>query len=437
MNAISAPKNEKPIATRLRDIRGGIVTFITMAYILAVNPAILSAAGIPREDIFFATCVSSAVATLLMGLYARYPFALAPGMGLNAFFAYTVCLANKVPWQTALSAVLLSGILFVILSITGLRKRFLEAVPKDLGFAIAGGIGLFIAFIGLQHAQLVVKSDATMVTLGKLQSKEALIAFAGLSATIVMVSAKIRGAVLLGMAVATTLAIIFGLGDAPAHLIAIPHIPKESIGAALSGVPHLASMQMIPIVFTMLFVDMFDTMGTLLALGHTSGRIDTEGRLPRANRAFVCDAAGTVTGALLGTSTVTTYIESGAGIVDGARTGLASVVTGVLFLLSLFLFPLFAAIPTVATAPALIVVGALMFGQASHINWKRKPIAISAALTILSMPVTYSISTGIGIGFITFSLGTLAEKRRLSVPAAVISLLFVIYFVVQAISFNA
>ena len=422
---------------RIKDVRGGIVTFMTMAYILAVNPAILSAAGIPKADIFFATCVSSAVATLLMGLYARYPYALAPGMGLNAFFAYTVCLSGKVPWQTALGAVLISGVLFFILSITGLRRKFLEVVPKDLGFAIAAGIGLFISFIGLQQAQLVVKNDATMVALGRLQSHEALIAFAGLSATIVLVSAKVRGAVLIGMIISTVIAIVFGISHAPTEIISLPPLPKESVGAALSGLPQLATVGMIPIIFTMLFIDMFDTMGTLLALGHSSGHIDSEGRLPRANRAFLCDAAGSITGALLGTSTVTTYIESGAGIVDGARTGLAAVVTATLFILSLFLFPVFNAIPAVATAPALIVVGALMFVQASKIDWKNKPVAISAVLTILAMPATYSISTGIGIGFITFSLGTLAEKKRLPISVAVISLLFIVYFTVHALSFGA
>jgi adenine/guanine/hypoxanthine permease len=432
-------KNSTDISSgsRMRDIRGGVVTFMTMAYILAVNPVILSAAGIPKSDVFFATCVSSAIATLLMGLYARYPFALAPGMGLNAFFAYTVCLAGKVPWQTALGGVLISGVLFVVLSMTGLRKKFLESVPKDLGFAIAAGIGLFIAFIGLQHAHLVVKNDATMVSLGKLQSKEALVAFAGLCVTIALVSAKIRGAVLIGMVVSVVLAIFFGVGSAPEQFVGLPQLPKESIGAALTGLPKLATVQMLPIVFTMLFIDMFDTMGTLLALGHSSGHIGDDGRLPRANRAFLCDAIGTITGAFLGTSTVTTYIESGAGIVDGARSGLASIVTASLFGLSLFLFPLFIAIPEVATAPALIVVGSLMFVQAAKINWKDKTIAISATLSILSMPATYSISTGIGIGFITFSLGALAEKKKLPLPVAVISILFVIYFVVQATVFNA
>ncbi|MBN2530215.1 MAG: NCS2 family permease [Deltaproteobacteria bacterium] len=420
----------------LHDIRGGVVTFVTMAYILAVNPAILSAAGIPKADIFFATCVASAVATLLMGLYAKYPFALAPGMGLNAFFAYTVCIAGKVPWQMALAAVLFSGILFMVFSVTGLRKRFLEAVPKDLGLAIAGGIGLFIAFIGLQHAHLVVKNDATMVALGKLQSKHALVAFAGLSATIVLVSAKIRGAVLIGMAASTTLAVLLGVGEAPSQIFAMPQLPEKTLGVAFTRLPDLATLQMLPIVFTMLFVDMFDTMGTLLALGHSSGHIRESGQLPRANRAFFSDATGTIVGALLGTSTVTTYIESGAGIIDGARTGLAAIVTAILFAASLFLFPLFAAIPEAATAPALIVVGALMFVQAAKIDWKRTPVAISAALTILSMPVTYSISTGIGIGFITFSLGTLAEKRTLPLMVGIISILFVVYFTVQAIFFG-
>lgn len=440
MQHLNCPPESKRLrlgSQRVSDIRGGIVIFVSMAYILAVNPAILSAAGIPKSDVFFATCVSSAIATLLMGLYAKYPFALAPGMGLNAFFTYTVCIGHGVQWQTALSAVLLSGLLFVALSVTGLRKKFLEVVPKDLGLAIASGIGLFIAFIGLQHAQIVVKNDATMISLGSLRSDDVFVAVAGIAVTIVLVSAKVPGAILMGMGAATILAILLGAVTAPDRIVEIPSLPKESLGAAIFSFKKIFTPQMLPIVFTMLFVDMFDTMGTLLALGHTSGHIDHTGKLPRANRAFLSDAAGTIAGALLGTSTVTTYIESSSGIIDGARNGLAAVVTGSLFLLSLFLFPIFTIIPSAATAPALIVVGALMFTQVAKINWKDTPLAISAALTILSMPVTYSISSGIGIGFLTFTLGRLATRKKLTLPMIIISILFVIYFVLHAVQFSA
>ncbi|MBN2342605.1 MAG: NCS2 family permease, partial [Deltaproteobacteria bacterium] len=394
---------QKHISVWPTEIRGGVVTFITMAYILVVNPTILSATGMPKGDVFFATCVSSAVATILMALVARYPFALAPGMGLNAFFAYTVCIGNHIPWQTALAAVLISGLLFVVLSVSGFRKQFLESVPKDLGIAIAAGIGLFIAFIGLQQAGLVVKNDATMVSLGSFRSEHTLISLAGLAVTIALVSAQVRGAILIGMTVATVLAALLGQIDAPTRIAAFPPLPEQTIGTALLSLKELFSLQMLPIIFTMLFIDMFDTMGTLLALGHTSGHIQTDGTLPRANHAFMSDAIGTIIGALLGTSTVTTYIESSAGITDGAQSGRASLVTGGLFLLALFLFPIFSIVPAAATAPALIVVGALMFSQAAKIQWKEPPVAISAALTILSMPLTYSISTGIGIGFIAFT----------------------------------
>jgi AGZA family xanthine/uracil permease-like MFS transporter len=307
-----------------REILAGCTTFLTMAYIVVVNPTILAASGMPPDEVFFATCVASALATTVMALWARYPFALAPGMGLNAFFAFTVCGALKVPWATALAAVLLSGGIFLVLSLVGLRERILVAVPADLVRAIGAGIGLFIAFIGLEHAGVVVNHDQTLVTIGDLTARPTLVAVGGIVVTVALVAARVPGAVLIGIVATTVAAIATDVAPPPHAVLAWPSLPRETLGAALPAFVDLLRPELILVVFTMLFLDLFDTMGTLLALGHATGHVDADGRLPRAGRAFTADAVGTITGALLGTSTVTTYIESAAGVVAGGRRGLTA-----------------------------------------------------------------------------------------------------------------
>ena len=414
-----------------REIAAGATTFLAMAYIVVVNPAILSKSGMPSEDVFFATCIASAIGTFLMAFLARYPFALAPGMGLNAFFAFTVCGAMGIPWQTGLAAVLLSGILFLLLSVFGLRTRVVEALPADLIRAIAAGIGLFIAFIGLENGEIIIDHPATLVTLGDLTSPTAAVTAVGLLLTIALVAARVPGAILIGIIATAALAFATGIAPPPQTLLKIPRLPTETFGKAFGALPDLFTPTLLPVLFTMLFLDLFDTMGTLFALGHATGQVDAKGRLPRADKAFASDAAATIVGSILGTSTVTTYIESAAGIAVGGRTFRTAVVVGILFIVALPLFPLVAATPAFATAPALIVVGALMFGEAARIDWNNRAVAPAALATILFMPATYNISNGIGAGFVLYVVAHLAGRRFASLNPVIcaIASLFVIYFV--------
>ncbi|MCP4601752.1 MAG: NCS2 family permease [Proteobacteria bacterium] len=429
-NLSTDSKKEPPSPTWSNEILAGVTTFLTMAYIIVVNPAILSNTGMPLADVFFATCVSAGIATAVMGLFARYPFAVAPGMGLNAFFAFTVCGHMGIPWQTALAAVLVSGGVFLILSIAGLRERIIATVPRDLVRAIAAGIGLFIAFIGFEHAGVVVDHPETLVTLGDMTAPSTLVSLSGLMLTVILVSARVPGAVLIGIAATAAIAWIAQISPPPEGIIRVPSLPSETMGAAIFALGDLLRPEIIGVVFTMLFLDLFDTMGTLLALGYTTGHIGEDGRLPRASKAFTSDAVGTIVGALLGTSTVTTYIESAAGIVAGGRTGRTALVTAALFLLSLPFFPLIAAVPTIATAPALVIVGALMFAGSAEIDWKDPVIAIPALATVIIMPATFNISNGLGAGFILFVVAHLAARRAKEIKPAtyVIATVFLVYF---------
>ncbi len=416
------------------EIAAGVTTFLTMAYIVVVNPAILSKAGMPLSDVFFATCVASAAATITMALWAKYPFALAPGMGLNAFFAFTVCGQMGLSWRTALACVLVSGIVFLVLSIVGLREKLIKAIPQDLVRAVSGGIGLFIAFIGLEHAGIVAPHPVTFVTLGEISSPEVIVAVVGLVLTVGLAAARVPGAILVGIAVTTILSFAFGLSPLPTHIVEAPSLPKETFGAAVFALKDLGRLDVLPVMFTLLFLALFDTMGTLLALGYASGHADKQGNFPRVGRAFTADATGTVIGALCGTSTVTTYMESAAGIAVGGRDGRSALVTAALFLLVLPLFPLAAAIPASATAPALIVVGAMMMQGMAEIDWKDPVVAIPALCTALLMPATFSISNGLGAGFILYVVANLGARRFKAINPAVIVIAsaFVLYFIVGA-----
>jgi AGZA family xanthine/uracil permease-like MFS transporter len=388
--------------TAATEVRAGVVTFLTMSYILFVNPQILSQAGLPAGDVAVATALASAAATLVMGLLAGYPFALAPGMGLNAYFTFGVVGAMGVPWPVALAAVFVEGALFLLLAATGARAALLRAIPTSIKVATMSGIGLFLAIIGYQSAGLTVDQPATLVTLGDVASPPVLLALVGLILIAVLLSMDVKGAILIGILAVTAASWATGISAPPERLFTLPQLPRETLLALdFSG---LLTGKLLLVVLAFLFVDIFDTAGTLIGVGRLAGFVDEEGELPRANRAFAADAVGTMVGAAVGTSTVTSYVESATGVEEGGRTGLTSVVVGVLFLLSLFLTPLFAAVPGVATAPALIVVGALMMRGARDLDWTTIDEAVPAFLTIATMPFTYSIANGISLGIVSYVL---------------------------------
>ena len=407
MSAIAQFFEFDKVDTTLRaEVVGGMTTFVTMAYIIAVNPGILSQAM--GQDLFpelvSATCLSAAFATLIMGLAANYPFALAPGMGLNAFFTFSVVLGMGVRWDLALSVVLASGLLFLALSLFRIREVVINAVPSGLKHATAAGIGLFIAFIGLKNAGVIVPNDATLVALGNLHNGPSALALIGLVVTTVLMSRGVKGAILIGVLGVTLLSILTGVTVAPKAVFGLPVWPEHLVGKAVENLHVVLDPALITVVFAFLFVDLFDTMGTLVGLSQRSGFLDHQGKLPRANRALIADSLGTVVGSILGTSPVTTYIESASGIAEGARTGLASVVVAVLFLLALFLTPLFEAIPVFATAPALIVVGILMASSVTRIHWDDISDAAPCFMTILVMPLTFSIAHGVAAGIVTYPI---------------------------------
>jgi AGZA family xanthine/uracil permease-like MFS transporter len=402
---------------------GGLTTFITMAYIVVVNPQILSKAGMPVEGVVFATCISAAVATLVMGLYANYPIALAPGMSLNAYFTYSVCLGMHVPWQTALGVIFFSGVFFLILTVSRVREKIVNGIPDCLKHSTAGGIGMFIAFVGLRNANLVVANPATFVSLGSFGNHEAQLACVGLAIILILMTRKITGAILIGVVATTLLGIFRGMATWPAHILSLPHPSATWLKLDLRGALHLGLLE---IVFVFLFVDLFDNVGTLLGVCEQAGFVK-DGKIPRVGRALVSDAIGTVFGALTGTSTVTSYIESAAGVAAGARTGLSNVFVAGLFLLAVFFTPLATAIPGYATAPALIVVGALMTESIGRVVWSDFTDAIPAFVTLLATPLTFSIATGLSMGLISYTLVKVAAGRFREVSPVIwiLTLLFI------------
>lgn len=389
------------------EIVAGITTFLTMAYILAVNPSIFNALGdMPNGAVFTATAIAAALATFVMALYAKKPFGLAPGMGLNAFFVYTVCLGMGYTWQFALTAVFIEGIIFIILTLTKVRQWIVDAIPLSLKNAIGAGIGLFIAFIGLQNSGMVVNSDSTLVTLGDLCHGPGLLAVIGLVISCSLVMAHIRGGILIGILVTAVIGLFI---KDPATGAAI-----TSFSGIVSTPPSIKpifcqfqwnqvfSLDMLTVVFTFLFIDMFDTMGTVIGVSQKAGMVDEEGHVDGIDRIFMADAIGTVVGSCLGTSTTTTYVESSAGVGAGGRTGLTAFTTAICFALALFLAPVFLAIPNSATAPALVIVGMMMMQPVTKISWTNYRESIPAFLTVILMPMSYSISDGILIGMIAY-----------------------------------
>ncbi|UTH16518.1 NCS2 family permease [Macrococcus epidermidis] len=424
-----------------REILGGLTTFLSMAYILAVNPAMLSLAGVKgipesmRMDagaVFVATILASIVGCLFMGLIANYPIALAPGMGLNAFFAFTVVLQYNIPWQTGLTGVLFSGIFFALLTITGLRETIINAIPFELKMAVSAGIGLFITFVGLKGAGIVQANEATLVSLGNLHDPHVLLAVAGIVLTIILMAKRIPGSIFIGMIITAIAGMLFGLIDAPKQIIgAVPSI-EPTFGKAFdafSNPSELLNWKFISVVLTFLFIDFFDTAGTLVAVATQAGLVK-DNKLPRAGRSLFADSLATITGAIFGTSTTTSYIESSAGVAVGARTGFASVVTAICFALALFFSPLMSVVTSAVTAPALVIVGVLMVSNLNKIEWPKFEIAVPAFLTIIMMPLTYSIATGIACGFIFYPITMVMAKRHKEVHPIMyfMAVVFICYF---------
>jgi adenine/guanine/hypoxanthine permease len=415
-----------------QEMVGGLTTFVTMAYIIVVNPQILSQAGMPAEGVVFATCISAAAATLVMGLYANYPIALAPGMSLNAYFTYAVCLNMHVPWQTALAVVFFSGVVFLLLTVTRVREQIVNGMPDCLKHSTATGIGMFIAFVGLRNAKLVVANPATFVGLGSFSDKEVQTACFGLALTLVLMARKINGGILIGIFGTTLVGILRGISHWPAALFSLPHPSATFLKLDFRGAIHLGFLE---IVFAFLFVDLFDNVGTLVGVCEQGGFIK-DGKIPRVGRALVSDAVGTLFGSLTGTSTVTSYIESVAGVAAGARTGLSNVAVAGLFLIATFCSPLATAIPAYATAPALILVGALMTQSISHIEWSEFSEAVPAFITMLATPLTFSIATGISLGLIAYTVVKIAagKFREITVLIWILTALFILRYVYLAVA---
>ena len=438
------------------EVMAGITTFMTMAYILAVNPNILSASGMDRGSVFTATALSAFIATCLMALLSNYPFVLAPGMGLNAYFTYTVVLGMGYTWQQALAAVFAEGIIFILLSLTNVREAIFNSIPMNLKHAVSVGIGLFIAFIGLQNAKIVVGNDSTLVSIFSFKSSVAegtfssqgitvLLALIGVLVTAILLAKNVKGGILWGILITWVLGIICQL----THL----YVPNADLGyysllpdfSNGISVPSMAptfmkmdfsivfSLDFVVIMFAFLFVDMFDTLGTLIGVASKADMLDKDGKLPKIKGALLSDAVGTTVGAVCGTSTVTTFVESASGVAEGGRTGLTSIVAGILFALSLLLSPIFLAIPSFATAPALIVVGYLMLTSVTKIDFSDMTEAIPCFIAIIAMPFMYSISEGISMGVISYVVINLitgkAKEKKISVLMYVLAILFVLKYI--------
>ncbi|TQS71888.1 NCS2 family permease [Ornithinibacillus gellani] len=424
------------------EFMAGMTTFLAMAYILFVNPATLSLDGVDLPDgvtgmdpgaVFVATAVAAAVGSLFMGIIAKYPIALAPGMGLNAFFAYTVVLGYGIPWETALSGVLASGIIFIILTLSGLREKIINAIPANLKMAVGAGIGLFIAFLGFQSSGIIVANDATLVGLGDLTSPTVLLAIFGIVVSVILLTFNIKGGIFYGMILTAIAGMVTGLISAPTGMgDIVGEVPSiaPTFGQAFVNFGDIFTLQMLVVILTFLFVDFFDTAGTLVAVATQAGLMK-DNKLPRAGRALFADSAATVTGAIFGTSTTTSYVESTAGVGAGGRTGFASIVTAGFFLLALFFSPLLSMITSEVTAPALIIVGVMMASSLKNIEWERFEIAVPSFLIIIMMPLSYSIATGIAIGFIFYPITMIAKGRAKEIHPVMYGLfvIFVLYFI--------
>jgi len=421
----------------------GLTTFLAMAYILFVNPATLSLVGIEdlpegvtRIDqgaVFTATAIAAAIGSLLMGIIAKYPIGLAPGIGLSAFFAYTVVLGYGIPWETALAGVMVSGLIFIVLTLTGLREKIINAIPANLKMAVGAGIGLFIAFLGFQNSGIIVGDTETLVSIGNLTSSTVLLSIFGVVASVVLLTLNVRGGIFYGMILTALCGIVTGIIAPPSGLSGIVgSVPSlaPTFGQAFHHLGDIFTTDMLIVILTFLFVDFFDTAGTLVAVATQAGLMK-DNKLPRAGKALFADSTATVIGATLGTSTTTSYVESAAGVGAGGRTGFASIVTAGCFLLALFFSPLLSVVTAEVTAPALIIVGVLMSSSLKDIEWDKFEIAVPAFLTIIMMPLSYSIATGIAVGFIFYPITMIMKGRIKEIHPVMYALffIFILYFI--------
>ena len=417
------------------EITAGITTFVAMAYIIFVNPSMLADAGMPREAALAATVWGAALTTLFMGLWANLPIALAPGMGINAFFAYTVVLGMGLPWQTALGAVFISGVFFLLLSVTKLRELIIHAVPLNLKLATSVGVGMFIAFIGLKSAGIVVDDPATFVTLGSIKEPTTLLSLFGLLVTAALMARHVRGAVFLGILITTAAGMLAGVGPVPRHVGDVLSFNIPGFMPTFLQLDVVAALKygLFSVLFTMTMVDLFDTMGTVIGLSRKMGIMKDDGTIEGLHRPLIVDSCGTILSGLLGTPAVTSYLESSAGIVDGGRTGLTAVTVALLFLVSLIFAPLVGIVQGYATAPALIIVGTLMAQETRHIDFSDMADALPAFLTMITMPLTGSVATGFGLGFVSYVLIRLCtgRAREVNLVLWVIASCFVVNFVLR------
>ena len=419
-----------PKKTTIRtEILAGITTFLTMSYILAVNPAMFSELpGMPAGSVFTSTALAAVIGCLVMAIWGKLPFGLAPGMGLNAFFVYTVCMSMGYSWQFALTAVFIEGIIFIVMTITNIREAIVNAIPLNLRYAIGCGIGLFIAFIGLKNGQVIVDNPSTLVQLGDVTSGSALLTFIGILVTGLLYARKVPGAMLLGILLTTFIGIPFGI----TKLNGVVSLPDSIVPIFMQFEwDNVLSLDMLAIVFTFLFIDLFDTMGTLIGVSTRANMVDSQGRIPRLKQAFMADAIATTAGAILGTSTTTTYVESAAGVSQGGRSGLTAFVVGCCFAITLVFSPLFLAIPSEATAPVLFLVGLLMIEPIRNINFSDYTESIPAFICIITMPLAYSISDGILLGMISYVvLNTISGQFKKITPTMyILALLFVLKYI--------
>ena len=415
-----------------RELIAALTTFVSLSYILFVNPNILHAAGINKGAAFTVTAVSIAIGCFIMGLVANYPVALAPTLGSAAFFAYNVCGGMHINWQTALAAVLVASVLFILITVLKLREIVVDAIPQDLKYAISAGIGLFIAFIGLQNGKLIVNSDSNLVTLGKFNSPAVWITLFGLVLTVILMAMNVPGSIFIGMVVTAVFGVIIGQVAVPKGIIASAPSIAPTFGQAVFHLKDINTPQLFMVVLTFLLVTFFDTAGTLIGMTEQAGMVDQNGKIPRIGRAFLSDSLAMVEGAVLGTAPLGTSVESSAGIAMGGRTGLTAIFVGIFFLISMIFSPLLAVIPTTVTAPALIIVGVLMAGNLKKIDWDKFEIAFPAFLTVVGMPLTYSISDGLALGMIAYPITMIASKqaKKVSPMMYILLVVFVLFFLI-------
>jgi adenine/guanine/hypoxanthine permease len=425
MNKIAAYFNFSELKTSMRtEVLAGLTTFVSMAYILFVNPSVLGASGMDKGAVFTATALASALRCLLMGLVAKYPIAIAPGLGVNAFFTYSVVIGMGIKWQTALAGVFVAAVIFILITIFKLREMIIDAIPRDMKLAISAGIGFFIAFIGLHGGGLIVANKSTVVGLGSLTVGTTWLTIFGLIVTLILMSRKVPGGIFIGMVLTSILGLATGLIKMPSTIVSAAPSLKPTFGVALGHIGDINSLQLIIVVLTFLLVTFFDTAGTLVGLAEQAGFMKNN-KMPRVGKALMADSTSMLVGSVLGTSPTSAYVESSAGIAVGGRSGMSAVVTGALFILGLFFSPLLNVVTDQVTAPALIIVGVLMAESLKQISWERFEIAVPAFLTVIGMPLTYSISDGIALGFIAYVITMVATKHAKEVHP----LMYVLFFI--------